>query len=333
MALGHPGVLRHPARDSWVPSPEADAPLPDAARERFRTLGDDLRRETRRVCRDPDADDVHDLRVAARRLQVAVGAFGGILGDRERRTLADELDRLSKRLGDIRDLDVLLDSLSTEGQPDAPRLRRAWTRDRKRARRRLLGEFGRPRFKRFLKALRRAGHRPTEPRGVDPRPDLEHLPRLLRHDAPARIVDAVADVLAFSIDPATAEVDAIHGMRKQAKQLRDTLRGYEDVFGPEAGRLAERVSVVQDAAGELHDADVGATRARGFLRDHEDLDPPETAAIGTFVARQEDRMLEQRRALVGLVADLRGQAFRMRVAALVSDGLTGGAADGRDGPD
>ena len=31
-----------PALDGWTPSPEADAPLPEAARERVRSLGHDL---------------------------------------------------------------------------------------------------------------------------------------------------------------------------------------------------------------------------------------------------------------------------------------------------
>ena len=48
------------------------------------------------------------------------------------------------------------------------------------------------------------------------------------------------------------------------------------------------------------------------------------SAIRTFAAREEDRIRAQRLTLVGRVADLRGKAFKLRVAALVSDGLTGG---------
>ena len=219
---------------------------------------------------------------------------------------------------------MLLDNLSGDGQPDAPTLRRSWKRERTRARKRLLRELKRGRFRRFERALRRAGRESTGPRARDRDAQLEHPPRHVRHVAPARVVDALADVLAFSIDPATAKVEAIHGMRKQAKQLRDTLRGYEDIFGPEARRLADRVSVVQDAAGELHDADVGAKRARRFLRKHRDIAPGEASAIRTFVVRQEHRIRAQRSTLVGRVADLRGQAFKLRVAALVRDSLIGG---------
>ena len=113
VAIGHPAVLPHPAFDGWAAGPEADAPLPDAARERFASLGDDLRASVRKVRRGLDAEDVHDLRVAARRLEVTVGEFAGVLDVRDRRTLVDELERLSKRLGDVRDLDVLLDNLSS----------------------------------------------------------------------------------------------------------------------------------------------------------------------------------------------------------------------------
>ncbi len=100
-ALGHLAVLPHPAPDGWTPGPEGDAPLPDAARERFTSLGDDLRTSVRKVRRGLDADDVHDLRVAARRLEVTVGEFAGVLDVRDRRTLVAELERLSKRLGAV----------------------------------------------------------------------------------------------------------------------------------------------------------------------------------------------------------------------------------------
>lgn len=101
VAIAHPAVLPHPAFDGWAAGPEADAPLPDAARERFASLGDDLRASVRKVRRGLDAEDVHDLRVAARRLEVAVGEFAGVLDVRDRRTLVAELERLSKRLGAV----------------------------------------------------------------------------------------------------------------------------------------------------------------------------------------------------------------------------------------
>jgi CHAD domain-containing protein len=63
-----------------------------------------------------DADAIHDARVATRRLKAAVDLMKPVLTRSHRKPLADGLKRLRRRLGDLRDADVMLDHLGELAQ-------------------------------------------------------------------------------------------------------------------------------------------------------------------------------------------------------------------------
>src|ERR1051326_7444370 len=58
-----------------------------------------------------DAEAVHDMRVASRRLRVALSNFAVCCEPRERRRMAALLGKLADALGRVRDLDVLVSAL------------------------------------------------------------------------------------------------------------------------------------------------------------------------------------------------------------------------------
>src|SRR5262249_55609291 len=58
-----------------------------------------------------DADAVHDMRVAVRRLRSALRTFKPMLAEQWVDSLRDELDWLAALLGAVRDLDVLRENL------------------------------------------------------------------------------------------------------------------------------------------------------------------------------------------------------------------------------
>ena len=67
------------------------------------------------------ADDVHDLRVATRRLEEVVGIFGAMMDGGMAQAVADSLKGLRKAAGDLRDLDVLVEHLERAHLPAALR--------------------------------------------------------------------------------------------------------------------------------------------------------------------------------------------------------------------
>lgn len=58
-----------------------------------------------------DVEAIHDMRVATRRLRVTLINFAACWTKAERQQLKDWLQSLADALGEVRDLDVLLDSL------------------------------------------------------------------------------------------------------------------------------------------------------------------------------------------------------------------------------
>src|SRR3954454_24199126 len=81
-------------------------------------------------------------------------------------------------------------------------------------------------------------------------------------------------VLAYDLEPMTADPAAIHEMRIAAKGFRYTLEAFEHAVEPALTPLIDQVTALQDAAGEMHDAIVAAERSRTVCRDN-GLDAPE----------------------------------------------------------
>lgn len=93
---------------------------------------------------DPEA--VHDLRVASRRLRAALDAGAGCFPARWYRPLHRTAKRLTRALGEVRDLDVMLEALvaareraTAEERPGVDQLIAGVRRKRKRARKRMAG--------------------------------------------------------------------------------------------------------------------------------------------------------------------------------------------------
>ncbi len=229
--------------------------MPEAAAE---IVGEQARvlRGARRGARAGDADAVHDMRVASRRIRAALRIFEPCLV--APRGLRRRVRKLAGALGDVRDLDVMAALLSHQ-RPDrlgAAERRRledlvfALGKDRERARRRLAQRLAGDRFRALARRLERLARHPEVREGPEA-------------DAPAgRGLDEAVTRLAEAIarQPAMAEVapdaEALHALRIAFKRLRYALE-----FHAGAGGLAYDTELaiargMQDCLGELHDTDV-----------------------------------------------------------------------------
>jgi CHAD domain-containing protein len=118
--------------------------LEDGARTILRSLYDDVLQPAPAVLSGRGTRDVHDMRVAIRRLRSAMGAFGMCFPNKRRRALQVRIRRLGRKLGEVRDADVQLASLrgavGRASPAERPGVRAA--RDHLRAeRRRALADF------------------------------------------------------------------------------------------------------------------------------------------------------------------------------------------------
>ena len=284
-----------------------------AATDQFKSVAHDIESEGRRLRDGADVDEIHDLRVATRRARTAAKIFADAVDPDELRRVRRELTRLSDRLGDVRDIDVMLETVSKARPTDddglAP-LRETWKQERDDAGKRLREELETGRYGRFLQRIADLG---DPSRAVSP--DDGEPPLLVRHNAPTAIWAAFGHLLAFDIDPAAPDPLRVHRMRIAAKRLRYTIEMFEDALGGDAAGLIERITALQDLAGTSHDAGVAARRARLVLG-RDGIAREERAAIERFASAQE-RCAADIGELARRLASVQGPGFRRTLGRLI----------------
>jgi len=256
------------------PGLEADDSMAEAARKTF------FFRFQRMVYHEPgtrlgeDIEELHDMRVATRRMRAALRVFGDYLDLEQMKPFVKGLRRSGRVLGAVRDMDVFwektrcyLDTLPPARQDDLHPLRVVWEAERERARERMLVYLDSDRYARFKERLGEflqtpgAGALPvTSGKG-------EPLPHRLRHVAPMAVYQRLAAVRAYDewVTGPDVPLGRLHQLRIAAKGLRYTLEFFREVLGPETKTLIDEMKGLQDHLGDLQDAVVASNLLRDFL--------------------------------------------------------------------
>jgi CHAD domain-containing protein len=227
-----------------------------------------------------DPDDLHDLRVAVRRLRAILKVAAPPLDEEWADSLREELNWLGNALGAVRDLDVLLAHLRTE-QESFPRdeakafnaLLIRLELERTERRKELLDLMRSPRYSALLDRLEDAARRP---------PTRSARPRA-RAIAAREFRKLRKAVRKLGDDPSD---EALHRARIKGKRARYAA----ELAAPRVGKKAEKVvsaaKVFQDVTGEHQDAVVAVKRLRMLAADG----TQEGAfAAGRIAERQEER--------------------------------------------
>ena len=212
-----------------------------------------------------DTEELHDMRVATRRLRAALDLFSDVLppqfGD-----LAPEVAWLTKVLGAVRDLDVQLDRLDSAPEWHGPwssgqsgvapieELRAIMTKERDQARVLLLAAFESPRYERLttgLMALAQQGGGQRSTTGHLPATVV--LPDLLgpRHHAAVKAARRAHR---------SGEAPDFHRLRIRCKRLRYALEFAQDIYGDPTVQFIRRLARLQDVLGGLQDCQVSMER-------------------------------------------------------------------------
>jgi CHAD domain-containing protein len=224
-----------------------------------------------------DIEELHDMRVATRRMRAAFRVFDGYLAPEVVRPFLKGLRRTGRTLGAVRDLDVMREKtdayLATlppqrRGELDPPLA--AWQVEHDRARQAMLAYLDgnsyqqfKTRFGEFLQTpgidapfLSGASFSEGEPR-----------PYRLRHVAPVVLAQRLADVRAYDewVRGVDVPLGRLHQLRIACKYLRYTLEFFREVLGAESKTLINKLKVMQDHLGDLHDAVVASNLLRDFL--------------------------------------------------------------------
>ncbi|MCL2542565.1 MAG: CHAD domain-containing protein [Nocardioidaceae bacterium] len=203
-------------------------------------------------------EDLHDLRVALRRIQSTLATGAAAYGKRAARPVRQEARALRRALGGPRDVEVVGDVLlpRIDDPSDRALVRSVLAGRRERARTAAVAAGGRTEA--LLHALGRLVADPPTTAHAD-RPARDEVPRLARREVRrvARLVERAGR--------RTTDADrwaALHEVRKAAKRLRYLLEAAEQLDGLGASAAIGALKQLQDVLGDQHDLVVAAGLAR-----------------------------------------------------------------------
>ena len=233
-----------------------------------------------------DPEELHDMRVASRRLRTAMKLFADFLP-----ADAEEMRRsfgwIADALGKVRDLDVQLEKVETWMERVTPAdrdvlgaLNQLLQDRRNAARKRMLRIFDSKRYERFLISF-------TEM--------LRHDPLQNSSEAKIPVLAVAPDLIGVcykSVRKAMKRMDAqspeqdIHKLRIRCKRLRYALEFMVDVYGKRAISLIKQVKKIQDILGLYTDSVVATQHLRDLAKLRRRLLPPETLFVMGLVAKR-----------------------------------------------
>ncbi len=221
-----------------------------------------------------DIEEVHDMRVATRRMRAALRIFDEFLDPDDFNPFAKMLRRTARLLGAVRDLDVFhsktqhyLATLPDERKTELDVLLAAWQTEYQRARSELIAWLDSDIYNQFKHTFSEflntpgAGTKKPEARSDVP------SPQRVRDVLPIILLRSWAMVQAY--DEAVLAPDVplalLHQLRIASKGLRYTLEFFEVVLSPSVKLLLDPIKQLQDHLGNLQDAVVACGHLRDFL--------------------------------------------------------------------
>ncbi|MFZ6004533.1 MAG: CHAD domain-containing protein [Actinomycetota bacterium] len=237
-----------------------------------------------------DPEDVHQARVAARRLRSDLRTFRDLLDDHRIGPLREELRWLGAELGTVRNADILLQrlrpqvsSLPAADQRAGGGLLRRLEAERAAAGSGLVAALDSDRYGALVEALTRvSGHPPL--RAAADASARRALPGLVR--TPWRHLATAVDRLGKHPDD-----DALHLIRIRVKRVRYAAEAAAPVVGKPAKRFARAMADVQSVLGDLQDA----VMAEGWLRGAGTRGSPAQALVaGELIGVQRQAMVASR---------------------------------------
>ncbi len=233
-----------------------------------------------------DPEELHDMRVALRRLRAAIQLFEPFLPDAVLEW-RDELRWVAALLGEVRDLDVQLEQLDawrhdTEDRTGAfDELAARLTRRRGIARTRMLEGLDAPRYQRLVADFTDVLTSPVSGYGAAEAPVLLVAPAVITR----RFTRVIKPGNRLRRSSPAADY---HRVRIRAKALRYAIEFHRELYGRPAERFLRRLVALQEILGLHQDADVAVEWLTSeALRTDEPVSPGTAFVIGRLVERYE----------------------------------------------
>jgi CHAD domain-containing protein len=231
-------------------------PIAEAARRQLRRFFDKLLAREDAVRDDEDIEDVHQMRVATRRIRASLQVVEGVYDARPIRRYRRGLRRVAQSLGAVRDGDVFLahvvayrDSLPADAPAGLEPLIAAVTAERAQARERLLADLD---AKRYTKLKQSFALFLTTP-GADIAAAESGLTPRVRDFAGSAIWRRYEQWRAYETVLSGAADATLHQARIAGKRMRYTLEFFADALGPNVEQVLSPLIELQECLGALQD--------------------------------------------------------------------------------
>lgn len=245
--------------DLRVPGLEPDIPFRIAATIILEAKAQSIFALEKTVRSGKDAEALHDMRVASRRLREAMEIFQACYEPTAFKKHYRAVRRVTRTLGTARNLDVCIDFLSglrkhvqEEGEQEVVSyLLSQQKKERKRAHKKMVRKMDKLDLKGLEKSLCAFFSNPVSDREAEENQDMASRARTIVKD---RLENVFGYREAIEDEP---DVDALHQMRIATKKLRYTMEtlyiafdhnGFDKIYGAVKG--------LQERLGNIHDLDV-----------------------------------------------------------------------------
>lgn len=270
-----------------------EEPAGEGARRVLRRFFERMLAREDDVLKAEDAEDVHQMRVATRRLRASLQVVESIFERKAIRHYRRGLRRVAQSLGGVRDADVFLIALKdyratlpAHSSAEIDPLIDAATKERIQARAAMLADLGAARYTRFKHAL--AIFLTSHDTELAPLP-ITGIPPRIRDLAGSVLWRRYEDLRAFEPTLSEASDATLHQARIAGKRLRYTLEFFADVLGPRVTDLLDQLATLQEHLGAIQDA---ATAHAHIARLAMGDDPGARAYIAHLAAHRGDLIAE-----------------------------------------
>jgi CHAD domain-containing protein len=220
-----------------------------------------------------DIEDVHQMRVATRRMRSALRIFAPYFKGKAFRTFRARLKKVADALGAVRDLDVLIDDLTKYEKKNGASLQAAvalLAEQRTEARTALQRALDRRDYNRFVVQF---GEFLTTPGASARAVDTDAIaPNRVRHILPTLIYEHLGVVRAYDAAVTEGDAETLHALRIEFKRLRYLTHFFEEVLGSSAPDFLKDLKAIQDHLGRMQDIQVATDRLEDLMSGLSDED-------------------------------------------------------------
>jgi CHAD domain-containing protein len=217
-----------------------------------------------------DIEELHDMRVATRRMRAAFRVFRPYFESDELSPFLKGLQRTGRALGSVRDLDVFmekarryLEEITEEERSDLDPLLSIWQEQRDAARTKMFDHLDSKKYQDFVREFDHFLN--TEGAGAIPFSTRKPTPMRVDQVVPALIYTRYGVVRGYEDAIKNASLEMLHALRIDCKRFRYAMEFFREVLGPEVSEVIKEAVIVQDHLGALQDADVACHLLIEFL--------------------------------------------------------------------